>query len=175
MRAVLISIVLSALAGAARAEVVDSQPDGFEVSETVDIAAPVAKVWNAFGRIGGWWDPAHTFSHDAGNLSLDPTLGGCFCERLPGAGGVRHMQVIYVRPGEAMRLEGALGPLQATGAVGHMTVSFKEASGHTTVTMTYDVGGYVKGGLGNLAKPVDAVLGVQAARLKRYAGTGKPD
>ena len=32
MRAVLISIVLSALAGAVRAEVVDSQPDGFEVS-----------------------------------------------------------------------------------------------------------------------------------------------
>jgi uncharacterized protein YndB with AHSA1/START domain len=179
MRAALISttvaaIAASALTGGARGEVVDSQPFGFEVAETVDIAAPADKVWAAIGRIGGWWDPAHTYSNDAANLSLDPIAGGCFCERLPG-GGVRHMQVVFVRPFATIRLEGALGPLQATGATGHLTVALKEASGRTTVTMTYDVGGYAKAGLGNLAKPVDGVLGVQAGRLKRYVETGKPD
>jgi uncharacterized protein YndB with AHSA1/START domain len=174
MRAALLSLALLVGTDAARAAIVDSQPDGFEGRETVDIAAPPAKVWAAITRIGAWWDPVHTYSGDAAALSLDPTLGGCFCERLPSGGGVRHMQVVYVRPGETIRLEGALGPLQALGAVGHMTLSLSADAGHTTLSMTYDVGGYAKGGLGDLAKPVDSVLGVQVGRLKRYVETGQP-
>jgi hypothetical protein len=84
------------------------------------------------------------------------------------------MQVVYVRPTEALRLAGALGPLQGTGADGHMTLALKETAGHTVFTLTYDVGGYAKGGLASWAKPVDAVLGEQVARLKRYVETGKP-
>ena len=175
MRIALFSIALLSLATVARAAVVDSQPGGFEVKETVDIGARAAKVWDALGEIGAWWKSEHTYSGDAKNLSLDLKLGGCFCERLPGGGGVQHMQVVYVRPSQIVRLAGGLGPLQGTGADGHMTLALKETADHTALTLTYDVGGYAKGGLAGLAGPVDGVLGEQAARLKRYVETGKPD
>ena len=29
------------------------------------------------GQIGSWWNPEHTYSHDAKNLSIDPRPGGC--------------------------------------------------------------------------------------------------
>jgi uncharacterized protein YndB with AHSA1/START domain len=172
--ALLAAGVLS-LAGGASAEVVDSQAAGFEVKEVVDIDAPAAKVWEAMGHVGDWWKSEHSFSGDAHNLSLDLKPGGCFCERLPRGGGVTHMTVIYIRPGETVRLAGALGPLQGTGAQGHMTWALREVSGHTHLSLTYDVGGYVRGGLQSWSKPVDDVLGEQMVRLRRYAETGNPD
>jgi uncharacterized protein YndB with AHSA1/START domain len=168
MRLALTLVAALVLAGSASAKIVDSQPDGFEVSETADIAAPAAEVWTALGEIGSWWDAQHTFSGDAKNLSIELKPGGCFCEALPDGGGVAHLQVVYVRPKTAVRLSGALGPLQSTGAGGHMAWTLKETGLRTTFTLTYDVGGYARGGLKAWAKPVDKVLGEQVARLKRY-------
>jgi hypothetical protein len=47
-----------------------------------------------------------------------------------------------------------------------LTVTLKAADGGTDLTATYNVGGYVKGGLQSLAPPVDNVLGAQIAHLK---------
>jgi uncharacterized protein YndB with AHSA1/START domain len=176
MRATCIPVLAAALAlaGAARAEVVDAQPGGFEVKETADIAAPAAKVWEALGHIGEWWNPQHTFSGDAKNLSLALENGGCFCETLKGGGGASHMMVVDVQPGHAARLSGALGPLQSMGLAAHLTWTLTEKAGHTAFTQTYDVGGYAKGGAAALAAPVDSVLGEQLTRLKRYVETGAP-
>ncbi len=157
-----------------RAEVVDSQPFGFTVRDSVEVAASPERVWRALGDIGHWWDPAHTYSHDARNLSLTLRPGGCWCEILPSGGGVVHMTVVFVKPGEALRTVGALGPLQADGAVGSMTWTLKPDGDHTRLTMTYDVGGHANGGLAALAAPVDAVLAEQVARLKAYAEAAKP-
>lgn len=163
-----------ALAGAARAEVIDAQPNGFEVKQAADIAAPPAKVWDALGHIGAWWNSQHTFSGDAKNLSLELKVGGCFCEALKGGGSVGHMIVIYVQPGQTARLSGTLGPLQSMGLAGHLTWTLADKNGHTTFTQTYDVGGYARGGVGQLASPVDGVLGEQLARLKKFVETGAP-
>ncbi|MDI1365107.1 MAG: ATPase, partial [bacterium] len=46
--------------------------------------------------------------------------------------------------------------------------------GETTLTLTYDVGGYLRGGLDKIAAPVDGVLGQQVLRLKRQVETGQP-
>ncbi len=162
------------LSGPVRAEVVDAQANGFEVRQTIEIAAPAGRVWDALGRVGAWWNPVHSYSQDARNLSLELKLGGCFCETLPGGGAARHMSVINVQPGRLVRLEGALGPLQAMGVTGHLTWALAEKSGHTTLTQTYDVGGYVAGGADKLAGPVDGVLGEQLTRLKRYMEGGAP-
>ena len=55
-------------------------------------------------------------------------------------------------------------------------MTLKDAAGKTDLVLTYDVGGYAKGGLAEtLAAPVDKVLGEQVARLKKYVETGKPD
>ncbi len=84
------------------------------------------------------------------------------------------MVVVYAKPNETLRLEGALGPLQAFGVAGSLTWRLNEKDGVTTVTQTYDVGGHAPGGLAAFAGAVDGVLGDQANRLKRYVETGKP-
>lgn len=175
MRGVLFAaLVAVALNSGARAEVVDAQPNGFEVREAVHIAAPPEKVYSAFSQIGHWWDGAHSFSGDASHLSLDPIVGGCFCEALPGGGSTMHLRVIYAAPGKALRLEGGLGPLQGLGVTGHLTWALTAKDGGTDLVQTYEVGGYAKDGLAALAPPVDRVLGEQAIRLKGWVEAGKP-
>jgi uncharacterized protein YndB with AHSA1/START domain len=169
---IMAAVASLAASGAALAEVTDVSQQGFETRQKVEIAAPAAKVWAALIRPGEWWDSQHTWSGDAHNLSLDPRPGGCWCERFPKGGGSVHMTVVNVAPGRQLTLDGGLGPFQSTGASGHMAWTLAEAGGKTTLTMTYDVGGYVKGGIDRLAQPVDGVLGGQVARLKRVAETG---
>lgn len=161
-----LSLGLAVAAGAAQAEVTDRSAAGFEIVQRATIAATPAKVWDAVLRPASWWDPKHTWSGDAKNLSID-LAGGCFCETLP-HGSVRHMTVTYADGGSTLRMFGGLGPLQMTGAAGHLGITLKPApGGATAVTMTYDVGGYAKGGLAeSFAAPVDEVLGQQLARLK---------
>lgn len=172
-RSILFALTAFALSGpAAYAEVVDSQPDGFTVRETAAVTAPPDKVWATLIRPAAWWSADHTYSHDARNLSLEPRAGGAWLETLPGGGGVRHMVVVYIVPPKALRLEGALGPLQAMGASGHLTLTLKPAGNVTDVALTYDVGGHVKGGLQDLAPVVDGVLGEQLRRLKAAVETG---
>jgi uncharacterized protein YndB with AHSA1/START domain len=171
----LMGLVLAAamLAPAARAEVTDKSAAGFEVTEKATIAAPPGKVWDTLMHPARWWSSKHTWSGDAKNLSFDPS--GCFCELLK-KGAVRHMMVIYADGATQLRMAGALGPLQFTGADGHLGIVLKAVGSATEVTLTYDVGGYAKGGLAETyAAPVDHVLGEQLARLKKTAETGKPD
>ncbi|HLI66420.1 MAG TPA: SRPBCC family protein [Caulobacteraceae bacterium] len=175
MRALIAIVILIGLAAPARAAVVASSETGFEVREDVQIAAPPAKVYAAIGAIGRWWSSEHTYSHDARNLTLDLVGGGCQCERLSGGGSARHMTVILAVPGQLVRLEGALGPLATTGGTGHLTYALTPKDGGTALSVTYVFGGYASDGLAHWAGPVDGVLGVQIARLRRYVETGKPD
>ena len=169
------AVVLAlAVAASARAEVVDATPGGFEVRHQVQITAPAAKVWAAMVQPATWWDPAHTWSGSAANLSLAAASGGCFCERLPGGGSALHMSTVFAAPGRKLVLSGALGPLQGSGASGQMVFALAEADGKTTLTVTYDVGGYLRGGLDKIATPVDGVLGQQVLRLKTQIETGQP-
>ena len=168
-----LALAAALLGGGAHAEVTDKSAAGFEVTEKATIAAPPSKVWDALMHPARWWSPKHTWSGDAKNLSFDPS--GCFCELLK-RGAVRHMMVIYADGATQLRMAGALGPLQLTGADGHLGVVLKAAGAATEVTMTYDVGGYAKGGLADtFAAPVDGVLGEQLARLKKAVETGKPE
>ena len=162
------------LTGAARAEVTDRSAAGFEVTEKATIAAPAAKVYAALLTPGVWWSSQHSWSGSAANLSIDLATG-CFCEKLP-KGFVRHMTVVFADGATTLRLFGGLGPMQFTGASGHLAFALKPTGDQTELTLTYDVGGYAKGGLAEKwASPVDGVLGEAVARLKTYVETGKPD
>jgi uncharacterized protein YndB with AHSA1/START domain len=172
IRALLI-VAFTTVAGAARCEVVDSQADGFTVRETATIASTPQKVWSVLIRPAAWWAPAHTFSHDARNLTLDAKAGGAWMESLPSGGGVRHMVVIYIDPPTTLRLEGAMGPMQAVGAMGHLTFTLKPNGGNTDITMVYDLGGHQPGGMTELAPVVDRVMGEQLAGLKAAVEAGK--
>jgi uncharacterized protein YndB with AHSA1/START domain len=173
MKHLLIVAAALALTIAARAEVVDAQPNGFEIKRTAVLNAPADKVYAALAQPSQWWNKDHTWSGSAANLSLAPMAGGCFCEKLPNGGSVMHMTVVYAQPGQGLRLFGALGPLQMSGASGHLGWTLAEKDGRTTLTQTYDVGGYMIGGLDKIAPVVDQVLGEQFDRLKIYVETGK--
>jgi len=169
MRSALVILGLVAASPAA-ADVTASAETSFTLTEKVTVAAPVKKVWATLVSPASWWSGAHTWSGHAENLSLAPRPGGCWCEKLGEDGGVEHMRVVFVVPGETLRLTGGLGPLQAMPATGVLTVMLTPAPGDlrsTLVVFTYAVAGAP--GLGALATPVDGVLAAQVTRLKAAA------
>lgn len=177
-RLVLSTIIVMSLCHPAtvRSEVVDSTAHGFTVKTVVTIAADEAKVYHDLvANVGVWWDPAHTYSHNARNLSITDKAGGCFCEKLKDGGSVQHMRVVFAEPGKALRMHGGLGPLQALAVDGSLTWELKKSGKGTELTVTYAVGGYRPGGLAALAAPVDNVLREQVMRLQKFIETGKPE
>ncbi|MEZ0310476.1 MAG: SRPBCC domain-containing protein [Myxococcota bacterium] len=177
MNKILTAALLTTLAmpAIAHAEVSDSLPSGLGVKHVVTIAAPTAKVYASLLKVGRWWNPEHSYSKQAANLSLTARPGGCFCEKLANGGGAVHSTVTRVEPGSLLIMVGGLGPLAGAGVTGAMTWALEAVDAKTTkLTMTYNVGGYLQGGLATMAAPVDKVLGEQVARLKTFVETGKP-
>nr|AKQ70977.1 polyketide cyclase/dehydrase [bacterium enrichment culture] len=164
-------VIRAAVAGA---EVVESGASGFVVREEATVSAPPAQAWAAFVDVASWWNPAHSYSSDAANLSLDAKAGGCFCEKLAGGGSVEHLRVVMVMPGKVLRMAGGLGPLQSSPVAGSMTVAFAAVPNGTKVSLTYGVGGFMPGGVDKMAGPVDGVLAEQIARYRLFVETGKP-
>lgn len=163
----LIPVMAALTASPATGEVVKTGPGGFEIAASVLIDVPAQQVWDTLRVPARWWASGHTYSGDAGNLRIDAQAGGCFCEALPGKGSVEHARVISAQPAKLLRLQGALGPLQAEAATG--TLRFTLAAGQdnaTKGTRTYVVGGYLRGGAEALAPLVDQVMGQQLQGLK---------
>jgi len=160
---------------AVTAEVVDSASGGFTVKTTLSIQAAPEEVYRRLvHNVGDWWNPEHTFSRDSHTLSIDDKAAGCFCEKLPNQGSVRHMEVVLAMPGKALVLTGGLGPLQSIAATGSMTFRLAAADGGTRLEVTYTVAGYLPAGMNTWAAPVDGVLKEQLTRLKNYVEHGDP-
>jgi hypothetical protein len=173
--AIAAAVVLLA-SGLARAGVADTSAAGFTVKITLNIQATPDDVYRRLvHNVGDWWNPAHTFSGDSRALTIDGRAPGCFCERLPNLGTVRHMEVVMAAPGEKLVLLGALGPLQSLAVTGAMTIDLSPDAGGAKLVMTYAVGGYFPAGLNTWAAPVDSVLTEQLTRLKNYVERGKPE
>jgi hypothetical protein len=175
MEALMIRTVLAAVAAmaglpaVAHAEVVDQGPGGFTIRHQVGIEAPAGEAFATLLELSAWWDPDHTYTGDASALSLNPVVGGCWCETFPEGGGVEHMRVVYLAPAQSViRFQGGLGPLQGMGATGAMTITVRASEDRdgSVATLTYVVMGYSAAGLDQMAGPVDFVLG-QA--MERYA------
>lgn len=171
-------LVLSTWGGAslAQAEIVSAGPSGFQlrhVAEAPNVAPPV--IWAALADVAKWWDPEHTYSGDARNLTLEPFVRGCFCEKLSLYAGIEHGTVVYAQPAKTLRINGALGPLQEFGVTGVMTWQIEAAAGGSRVTFTYNVGGFADRPLADWAPIVDEVLGGQLQRLTRYVTVGNPE
>lgn len=171
----MVAAVLLCMTGTALADVADSSPQGFTLRYRVEVAAPPATVWASLTDVARWWEPQHTYSNDARNLSLEPLAGGCFCERLGLYGRIEHMRVLYAEPVKQLRLDGALGPLQELAVTGRMTWNLTPADKGTVLTMTYAVGGYAPRPLNEWAAMVDEVIGIQVERLARVIATGAPE
>ncbi|MEH6663585.1 MAG: SRPBCC domain-containing protein [Brevundimonas sp.] len=173
-RLIIAAIALLTLATAARAEVREAAPHGFQIGGQIVIDAPRDAVWDAMVRPGRWWRDDHSWFGDASVMTLDLTPGGCWCEPGPDGAGALHMTVTYVSPGRGLRLAGALGPLQTAGAAGAMAWSLADVGEGARLTWSYTVSGFSPGGMEAWAAPVDGVLTLQLDRLKALAETGDP-
>jgi len=163
-----LALAVTALAGAARAEVVAEARNGFVVAHQMRLEATPELAYQALVDVGAWWDVAHSYSGVAGNLTLDARAGGCFCERLADGGSVEHLRVVAAFPGKMLRMVGGLGPLQGMGATGAMEFAFSADGAGTRLDFRYTVSGFAPDGLGAVAEPVDAVLKGQLARLAAH-------
>jgi len=174
--AILAGAALAAIATVpAHAEVKWISETGFRLENRATVAATPDKVYAALGQIGAWWDSAHTYSGKAGNMTLELKPGGCFCESLEKGGGVEHGRVVMARPGQVLRLETALGPLQDEGVSGVLTFTIKPAeAGGAEVIQTYNVGG-VRADMMKNTLLIDRVVGSQLIRFKTFVETGKPE
>ncbi len=172
---IVVAFALLALSpGWLKSEVADSSASGFTVKLALNINAAPDEVYRKFMRVGDWWNSAHTFSGDAHNLSIEEKPMGCFCEKLPNQGAVRHMEVVYLAPGKTLVLSGGLGPLQSLAATGSMTISLTAADGGTKLAVNYAVTGYLPAGMNTWAVPVDGVVREQFMRLRNYVERGDP-
>jgi uncharacterized protein YndB with AHSA1/START domain len=148
--------------------------DGAFFLETVVLAeAKPAKVYADLLRVSRWWHSEHTWSKSARNLKLEGRAGGCFCEKLADGGSVEHGHVIFARPGQLLRIDAALGPLQDTAVKGVLSFSLAPDGGGTRITMTYKVAGALPLDAAKLAPMVDQVMSMQLNRLRDYA-SGRP-
>ena len=160
----------------ASASVVGASDHGFEVQNSVNLVIPQSQAFAAFGQVGQWWNKDHTYSGDAKRMSLQMRAGGCFCEPLDDGGGIEHMRVTFIQPGERIVLTGSLGPLLYEATSGVMDVKFERIAGGSRVTMNYRAAGFAKGGAAAMAPLVDQVLGDQLKRYRVFAaGAPKPD
>jgi uncharacterized protein YndB with AHSA1/START domain len=158
----------------AAAAVVSSADNGFLLRQQVHLPATPQQVYDALVQPGRWWNPEHTFSGSATNMTLDARAGGCFCETLPGGGSVQHLLVVLAVPGKTLVLRGALGPFQGQGVDGALTWKMAAAGSGTDLTMTYTVGGYLTlpGGFTEWSKQADAMFASQVTRLQRFIEPG---
>jgi len=169
------AMILALAPGWVKSEVADASANGFTVKISLRIQAAPSDVYaRLIQHVGDWWSPEHTYSGNAHNLSIEAKAMGCFCEKLPNDGMVRHMEVVIVMPGKALGLTGALGPLQSIAATGNMRVQLTPADGGTKLDVTYAVLGYLPAGMNTWAEPVNSVLTEQFTRLKNYVEHGDP-
>jgi len=167
------------------AEVVKSDERGFVTREVAVVEASPKQVWLTLISPAKWWNSGHTWSGDATNLTIKPQAGGCFCERIPEdpdpnritlEGSVEHMRVVHAFPERALRMQGALGPLQSEAVTGVLTVALAQSeAGGTTIVWEYVVGGYMRYEVPIISKAVDGVMTQQLAGLTKLLGpVGEP-
>ncbi|MEQ1547889.1 MAG: SRPBCC domain-containing protein [Chakrabartia sp.] len=164
-----VALVLATLSTPVMAEVKSVTAIGFEVTKKVTVKVQPQRAYAGLGQVSKWWNPAHTYSGDAKNLSLTLKAGGCFCEKIPAKkASIEHGRIIFAQPGKTLRFQGGLGPIQPEGAIGTMTWTIKAVPDGTEITQSYVVGGYIRAGADVYAPLVDRVMNEQLERLAAY-------
>jgi len=171
-------------AAPASAEILAADEDHFVTRAEAVVEADPKATWLALISPARWWSSEHTWSGDAANLTLTPQAGGCYCEKIPEVnepdrftleGSVEHMRVIQAYPESALRMVGALGPLQSEPVTGILTIALSEVEIEggmgTRIVFEYNVGGQMRYPVQAIAPAVDGVLTQQLTSLADLLGT----
>lgn len=178
--AALLCVPAAIVAQSAQAEVVKADAALFVTRDSATVNADPLATWLMLIRPNEWWNSGHTWSGDAANLTLTPQGGGCFCERIPAtptanspglAGSAQHMVVVLAEPNKALRMRGALGPLQSEPVEGVLTITIQPLKeGGTRIVWEYVVGGVLRYPVETISKAVDGVMSQQLAGLADKLG-----
>ena len=166
---ILAGALLAALPLAASAEVKFATADTMLIEHRFTIAAPAAQAWETLVHPERYWPADHTWSGKRESLSIDPTAGGCYCERWDG-GSAEHGRVVMAVPGRMLTLNAALGPFLEMAISGILSIKLEEKDGATNVVVNYRVSGDAAHKLDQLAPIVDQVLGMQFGAFATAAG-----
>ena len=156
-------------AAPANAEVVSRGENGFTLKFAVGAEIDPGDIPDALRALPDWWDPAHTYSGDSRNLSLDLTPGGCWCERLPDNPAFDHGRTVSVSA-DRIVFHAPFGPLRGKAAKAELTVTWPAANRGWAPTWTFVVEGP---GTGAMADGVDAVMGAAYGRWMHYLEYGE--
>lgn len=160
--------VLFLFSAVAQAKVVITSDNNFIIEHEVVVPINALDSYRLLGKPSLWWNSGHTWSGDARNMSLQLKAGGCFCETWK-SNSVMHAQVITAQPGAALRMQGALGPLQDMAVTAVLTFSLKQEQSGTRVQLRYRVRGIDSHQLAGLDAAVDSVLGEQLEGFRKAA------
>ncbi len=160
-------LIFALLAAPATAEVIHSDPSSFIVKHR--LVAPVGSevAFDALLHVERWWSPGHTWSGDAKNMSIEPRVRGCWCERWPDA-EIEHGRVLYIKKDSNLRIAGALGPLQDMAVNAVLDYTLLQGKDGTQIEMMYRVTGADSSQLDVVSAIVDKVLVEQMDRLKAH-------
>jgi len=175
-----LTLAAAGVCAPAAARVREETPDSFVIHQSVTVPVSPEEAWDMLVRPAEWWIKANSFSGDSANLSLHPRAGGCFCEILPNKdspnaaprGSVEHMRVVYAEDGRALRMVGALGPMQADAVTGVLTIVLKPVDSGTLILWEYAVSGHLR--KSDMAAKTDAMLAGQILSLAGKLGGGRP-
>ncbi len=179
MRVVLAGLAALLAAQPVAAEVIATSENSFVTRDEAVVEANPKAVWLALISPARWWNASHTWSGDSANLTITPQAGGCFCERIPEdpdpekitlEGSVEHMRVIQAYPERALRMQGALGPLQSEPVTGILTVAISEVEEGTKIVWEYNVGGSMRYKIGEISEAVGGVMTQQLSGLAQSLG-----
>lgn len=163
----LLLVTLTGGAGLAHSDVVKKSDSEFFIRLEMLLDHNSQAVYRGLAELPAWWNPSHSHSGEAANLSFELQAGSCFCERW-GQSSVEHMRVLYAVEGREVRLEGGLGPLQAMPVSGLMRWRLVPQGEKTVLTWEYSVWGNASNQLQRLADPVNDVLAQQMQGMADY-------
>lgn len=171
MRAIALAAgLLLASAAPAAAEVVSRSENAFTLRFAVGLEASAEDIVSAAGEVPAWWDPAHTYTGDAANLSLAFEPGGCWCERLADGTSFRHAEVVSITATD-VRLNAPLGPLNGKATRADLTFSAGPENRGSLASMAFAVEGP---GVGAYADAVHGVMQQAWTRYIRFIEYGEP-
>ncbi len=178
-RLAILAATFAACSAPAHAEIKAADQNGFNIVQKATVNATPQEIWKRLLAPKDWWNAAHSWSGTSDGFTLDAQANGCFCElfqekqkdgKLKTVGSVEHMRVIFALPGKVLRMQGALGPLQAEAVIGTLTVAIEPVKGdasNSILSFSYVVGGYMRYKVSDIAPAMDKVIGEQFAGLIR--------
>lgn len=155
------------------AEVAQADAASFLVTHRIVVPTDSAESFKALTHPELWWSSEHTWSGSASNLRLDPHAGGCWCEQWSD-GQVEHGRVLFIKTNELLRVNAALGPLQAMAVNAVLDFQLTPGKDGTQIDVSYRVSGPASAKLDGIAPGVDKVLGEQTTRLKALLDSKGP-